>query len=126
MKKSFFLLVAGVLFSFASKASYLEACTFEVLVKAKTKVGLNQGSVSSKPAALVVEVKKVIKDNGSHQKKACFRHLDDDIKVIQLKKTDPHNINVGQRLVAGYHYVNNWSPNGIVESTSWKLSPVKK
>ena len=117
------LLLAGltlVILSTTANASYLERCVFEAEVKTITTLAKLGGSVQETKLVALVEVKKVISGAGSHVPSACQRHLDNDLKVLEV--SPKHKLVVNSRIKLDYFYVNSRGPVGVRHSTRYTLA----
>lgn len=117
------LLLTGLILTILSttaNASYLERCLFEAEVKTITTLAKLGGSVQETKLVALVEVKKVITGEGSHVPSACQRHLDNDLKILEVSKK--HQLKVNSRIKLDYFYVNSRGPIGMRESTRYTLA----
>ena len=114
------LVILPLLLSLSAQASYMESCEFEAKIKAVTNLVKMDGTVRNSNPVIVVELKKVIADTGSHNSQSCVAHLDRDTVVLDVERHNDFKIDTRIRLK--YRYINSLSPNGVVSAETWTLN----
>ncbi|MBT3980122.1 MAG: hypothetical protein HOE90_02150 [Bacteriovoracaceae bacterium] len=112
------ILFLSLLFSSIASASYLENCVYKTTLVSEGRVGsldksLREGEM---PRAYIFKIDKVVENKGSH---AGCDHLLGNLKALTSTKNT--GAKVGDSVYLDHFYVNNYSPNGVVESDRWKV-----
>ncbi len=118
--KAIITCITLILISSSASASYLEKCQFEAEVKTITTLAKLGDSVQEQRLVAIVEIKKVLADQGSHVPSACARHLDNDLKVLEISKRE--ELVVNSRVKLDYFYANSRGQNTINQITRYTIS----
>lgn len=109
-----------MLLSSYAQASYMERCLYEAEVKSVGRAGalnetLRTGKISK---VIVVQLTKVIEDLGSHH--GCDHNLG-KLKALTHRVEGRNQFEERQILRLKNVYINSFTPEGLMESETWKL-----